>query len=501
MISQRGNGQCLWFRLQCNRRCGVDTGVKSLFVSAFLCAVGGLASAAERQPNVVIILADDLGYGDLACFGHPKFKTPNLDRMAAEGAKLTHFDCPMSFCAPTRASLMTGRYPFRCGMTSNPAPDGGPDANGLHLPESEVTIAQLFHAAGYATGMVGKWHLGHAKPEWLPTHRGFDEYLGIPYSNDMRPVQLVDGDKPSEYPVVQANLTQRYTDRALAFIEKNKSRPFFLYLPHAMPHKPLAASEAYYKKSGNGLYGDVISELDACVGQVLAKLKELQLDEQTFVVFTSDNGATFGGSTGGLRGMKGSSYEGGYRVPFIARWPGKIPAGHLSAEPAVMMDLFATSLKLAHVAPPSDRVIDGSDIMPLLTSDVKSPHDAIFGGLVAKLATVRDARWKLHVLKPSIGLAAGSKVKPGERWIDPRGPDGVTIIAPYEQADPTMHPGTLAGDEPRPMQLFDLQTDPNEQHDVAADHPGEVQRLKAIYDAMNKDVPVIEAPKRLPVKK
>ena len=462
----------------------------------FLLTLCGSVIAFGRQPNVVIILADDLGYGDLACYGNAKARTPNLDQMAAEGAKLTHFNCPMSFCAPTRASLMTGRYPFRCGMPNNPAPDGGPDANGLHLPESEMTIAQLFHGAGYATGMVGKWHLGHSKPEWLPTHRGFDEYLGIPYSNDMRPVQLVDGDKPFEYPVIQAGLTQRYTDRSLAFIEKNKDRPFFLYLAHAMPHKPLAASEAFYKKGGNGLYQDVITELDACVGRVLAKIKELGLDSDTLVVFTSDNGATFGGSTGGLRGMKGSSYEGGYRVPCIARWPGKIPAGHASAEPVIMMDLFATTLKIADVNPPSDRVIDGRDIMPVLTSNAKSPHEVTFGGLAAKLATVRDARWKLHVLKPSIGLAAGAKVKPGERWIDPRGPDGVTIIAPYEQADPSMHPGTLEGDEPKPMQLFDLQADPNEQHDVAATHPEEVQRLMALYEVMNKDVPLVPEPKR-----
>ncbi len=458
-------------------------------------------TAGQDRPNVVIILADDLGYGDLACYGSPKCKTPNLDKMAVEGAKLTQFNCPMSFCAPVRASLMTGRYPFRCGMTSNPAPDGGPEADGLHLPDSEVTIAQTFHAAGYATGMVGKWHLGHAKPEWLPTHRGFDEYLGIPYSNDMRPVRLVEGDKPVEYPVIQANLTQRYTDRALAFIEKNRSRPFFLYLPHAMPHKPLAASEACYKQSGNGLYADVIHELDACVGQVLAKLKELKLDGRTLVVFTSDNGATFGGSTGGLRGMKGSSYEGGYRVPCIARWPGRIPAGQVSAQPALMMDLYATALKACGIAPPGDRVIDGKDIMPLFTSDAKSPHEVIFGGLTSKLATVRDERWKLHVLKPAIGLASLLKANPQGPWIDARAPDGVTIIAPYEQANPTMHPGTMSGDEPKPMQLFDLLNDPTEQHDVAANHPEEVTRLKALYDAVNKDVPVIVDPKRVLPKK
>jgi uncharacterized sulfatase len=433
--------------------------------------------------NVIVILADDLGYGDLACYGHPKFKTPHLDRMAAEGARLTQFNCPAPFCAPTRASLMTGRYPFRCGMTQNPAPDGGPAADTLHLPESEITLAQLFKQAGYATGMVGKWHLGHAKPEWLPAHRGFDEYFGIPYSSDMRPVQLVEGDKPFEYPLVMANVTQRYTARALDFIERNKDRPFFLYLPHAMPHKPLAASEAYYKKSGAGLYGDVISELDACVGLLFDKLKELGLDERTFVVFTSDNGPWFGGSTGGLRGMKGSTYEGGYRVPMIARWPGKIPAGHVSAEPAVMMDLFATVLEVARLAPPADRVIDGRNIMPLLTSAAKSPHEAILGQQVEKLATVRDVRWKLHILPGSDPM--GNIFKPDKRWIDPRGPDGVTILAPYEQYQPSEHPGLRTGAAPKAMQLFDLQADPGEQDDVSAQHPEIVRRLTGCLDRLS----------------
>jgi uncharacterized sulfatase len=455
-----------------------------ILLSASLCLLCVHGFAAESQkPNIVLILADDLGYGDLSGYGHPKFKTPHLDRMAAEGAKLTHFNCPMAYCAPTRAALLTGRYPFRCGMTSNPAPDGGPDADGLHLPESEITLAQLLKQGGYATGMIGKWHLGHAKPEWLPTHRGFDEYYGIPYSNDMRPVQVLEGDQRVEYPVVQATLTQRYTARALDFIERNKARPFFLYIPHAMPHKPLAASDAFYKKSGAGLYGDAVAELDWSVGEVLAKLKALGLAEKTLVMFTSDNGATFGGYNGGLRGMKSSSYEGGFRVPCIASWPGKIPAGHLSAEPAVMMDLFATALKVAGVVPPKERVMDGRDILPLFTSDAKSPHEVIFGQQAARLATVRDARWKLHVLKPGIGLAAS--YKPGDHKTDPRAPDGVTILAPYEQATPDQIPGLMTGDAPAPMQLFDLQNDPGEQHDVAAQHADIVERLKKAFDEMN----------------
>jgi arylsulfatase A-like enzyme len=444
-----------------------------------------VTGAEPPRPNIILILADDMGYGELGCFGHPNFKTPNLDRMASEGARLTQFNCPASFCAPTRASLLTGRYPFRCGMTENPAPDGGPQADAIRMPPGEITLAQLLKQAGYATGMIGKWHLGHKRPEFLPTHRGFDEYLGILYSNDMRPVQLVEGDKPIEYPLAQTTLTRRYTERALRFIERNKAQPFFLYFAHAMPHKPLAPSEEFYKKSGAGLYGDVVAELDWSVGQVLAKLKELQLDTNTLVVFTSDNGPWFGGSTGGLRGMKGSSWEGGYRVPFIARWPGKIPAGHVNYAPAVMMDLFATTLAVTKVPPPNDRVIDGRDILPLLTSEAKSPHEAIFGHAGGRLAMVRDARWKLHVLAPS----ARKSMPPEQKWVDPRSPDGVTMLAPFEQYHPSQYPGLETGDAPKPMMLFDLKNDPGEQHDVAAKNGEEVVRLKRIYDEMNKEAP------------
>jgi arylsulfatase A-like enzyme len=406
--------------------------------------------------------------------------------MAAEGARLTQFNTPMPFCAPTRAALLTGRYPFRCGMNGNPAPDGTPVADAMALPAGEITLAQLFKQQDYATGMVGKWHLGHKHAEQMPTGRGFDEYLGILYSNDMRPVQLMEGTKPIEYPVVQATLTRRYTARAIDFIERNQAQPFFLYLAHVMPHKPLATTEDFYKTSGAGLYGDVLMDLDEGIGQVFAKLKQLNLDEKSLVIFASDNGPWFGGSTGGLRGMKGSTYEGGFRVPCIARWPGRIPAGHVNHSPAVMMDLFATSLAAADIAPPADRIIDGHDIMPLFTTDAKSPHAAVFGQQAARLATVRNDRWKLHIVPPRDNFA--SLNKPGVRWIDPRGPEGVTILAPYEQYQPGDHPGVLTGAESKPMQLFDLQSDPAEQTDIAAQHPDLVAELKALYDEMNKDV-------------
>ena len=229
-----------------------------------------------------------------------------------------------------------------------------------------------------------------------------------------------------------------------------------------------------------------MAELDWSVGRVLAKLKEVGLEEKTLVVFVSDNGATFGGSTGGLRGMKGSSYEGGYRVPCIARWPGNIPAGHVSAQPAVMMDLFATALAVAGATPPTGREIDGRNILPLFTSDAPSPHEVVFGQIGARLATVRDARWKLHVVAPGPGLIANAQVAAQG---DPRAPDGVSILAPYEQARRTELPGVQTGDASKAMQLFDLQADPAEQRDVAARHPAEVARLKAIYDAVNRDVP------------
>lgn len=450
---------------------------------------GPLALVRERAgrslPNFVVILADDLGYGDLACYGHPTFRTPHLDGMAREGVRFTDFYVPMPFCAPTRSSLLTGRYPFRTGVTGNPAPDAG--VNDIGLPATEITIAQALRPLGYASISIGKWHLGHT-PEFLPRRRGFDEYYGILYSNDMRPVQIVHNEQVVEYPVIQASLTRRYTDRALEFIEKNRRRPFFVYLAHAMPHKPLAASEPFYTpETPDDLYADVIRELDHSVGRLLAGLREMGLEENTRVVFTSDNGPWFGGSTGGLRGMKATTWEGGIRVPFIARWPGRIPAGRTIREPAGIIDLFPTILGLAGARLPSDRVVDGKDIWPLITGQqARSPHEALFAMSGARLAIVRSGRWKLHVRSPG----AETRYRPDPTgWVDPRGPDGVTIIAQYEQARPNQYPGLLTGDPPREMMLFDLEEDPGEQRDVAARHPDVVRRLKELFDRMNDAVP------------
>jgi uncharacterized sulfatase len=447
----------------------------------------------HKKPNFILIFADDLGYGDISGFGlkESPFKTPNLERMAAEGAKLTHFYVPTPYCAPSRATILTGRYPFRNRVVFNPAPDAG--INEVALPHSEITIAEALKDAGYSSICIGKWHLGHTL-QYLPRKHGFDEYYGILYSNDMRPVQLIENEKVVEYPVIQATLTKRYTQRALDFIERCSKRkcPFFLYLPHAMPHKPLAASEDFYTpETPDDLYADVIRELDWSVGQILEKFKRLGLDDDTLVIFTSDNGPWYGGSTGGLRGMKGKTWEGGLRIPMIARWPGKIPAGIVNKSVAGTIDILPTILKAAGLKVPDDRTIDGKDIWPLLTSDrAESPHEALFGMQGTNLMTVRSGKWRLHVRSP------GRPPKRSDDWLDPRGPDGVTIIAPYEQARPSAYPGVIGGDDPKNMMLFDIEADPAEQHDVSKQHPDVVKRLKALYDKTLAEVPKFKQPKR-----
>ena len=451
--------------------------------------LSGLAAAAvsgaARSPNVIVILADDLGYGDLKCFGSASNETPNLDRMAAEGVRFTDYYVPMPYCAPSRASLLTGRYPFRHGMWSNPAPDSGIDI-GLDL--KEITLAEQLKPRGYASMCIGKWHLGHT-PEFLPRKQGFDEYYGIPYSNDMRPVQVLHNEEVVQYPVVQGHLTRDYTARALDFIGRNRGRPFFLYLAHAMPHKPLAASEEFYSRQPGRLYADVIRELDWSVGQVLQRLRELSLERDTLVVFVSDNGPWYGGSTGVFRGMKARPWEGGIRVPMIARWPGKIPPGLVCREVCGIIDLFPTICKLAGAPLPGDRIIDGKDILPLLTRPGEAgPHEALYAMSGPKLHVIRSGKWKLHVRSPG----SSSALDAGAEWVDPRGPDGLTLIAPFEQARPTQHPGRQSGDAPREMMLFDLERDPSEEHDVARENPEVVARLRALFEKLDVQVPAFQ---------
>lgn len=467
----------------------------SLILSICLACSSGAKpeNQASGRPNVIIILADDLGYGDVGSYGNMAFTTPNLDGMAAEGVRFTDFYVPVPYCAPSRATLLTGRYPFRTGVVFNPSPDSG--VNDVGIPSQELTLGEAFQQAGYATSCIGKWHLGH-KPEFYPRQNGFDEYYGILYSNDMRPVQLIENEMVVEYPVVQATLTQRYTQRALDFVERNKNRSFFLYLAHAMPHKPLAASEKFYKTSPSGLYGDVIAELDWSVGEILGKLRELDMEERTLVIFTSDNGPWYGGSTGGLRGMKSRTWDGGIRVPMIARWPGKIPTGFVSHEAAGIVDLFPTVTRLADVDTSASKPLDGVNIWPWMVSRPDgSPHEALVAMQGPNLAIVRSGKWKLHVRSP------GEIPERGEDWIDPRGPDGVTILAPFEQAHPRDYPGVLGGAPPKAMMLFDLQADPAEQDNVALQYPDIVGQLKARFDEFNAQVPDFSRPPRTPLQR
>lgn len=450
-----------------------------------LAIFGCLAANAQAPPNFVLIFADDLGYGDLSSYGATAHRTPHLDRMAEEGIRLTDFYVPVPFCGPSRGTLLTGRYPFRTGLVLNPSPDLG--RNDIGLPPSEVTIAEALKPRGYATAAIGKWHLGHIE-KYLPRKQGFDEYYGILYSNDMRPVQMVENETVVQYPVVQTELTKDYTERAIDFIERNRAKPFFLYLPHAMPHKPLAASNDFYTpETPDDLYSDVIRELDWSVGQILAKLRSSGLDENTLVFFTSDNGATFGGYNGGLRAMKASSFDGGVRVPAIARWPGKIPPGQVSREVVASIDVFPTILGAAGVDLPADRVIDGRDLLPLLSGQVsESPHEAVYSMANEKLRMIRSRRWKLHVRQPTAGFRC---LDDASDWKDLRGPDGWTIIAQFEQANPTQCPGVQTGPAPKPLMLFDMLADKAEQRDVAAENPEVVARLRELFERLDEQAP------------
>lgn len=400
-------------------------------IATFLFALFFLPQTrADRPPNFVVIFTDDQGYQDIGCFGSPLIETPHLDAMAAQGTKFTSFYSANSVCSPSRAALLTGCYPTRVGIPGVLFPR---HRVGLH--PDEITIAELLKEKGYATACFGKWHLGH-KPKFLPTRQGFDTYFGIPYSNDMTidqdaefsqdavlregmTVERVRSEKPKknwvplmrdekvvEYPADQTTLTKRYTDSAIQFISENKEKPFFLYLPHTMPHIPLFVSDEFKGKSKRGLYGDTLEEIDASTGRILETLKSLGLDENTLVIYTSDNGPWKldrgrGGSADPLRGYKFSTYEGGMRVPCIMRWPKKIPAGQACSQIASTIDLMPTIAKLAGTEPPTDRVIDGKDIWELMSqpTTAKSPHEAYFYCKGKNLQAVRRGKWKLRLEK------------------------------------------------------------------------------------------------------
>jgi len=433
-------------------------------------------SGDDEKPNVVIVFADDLGYGDISCYGSEKVETPHIDNLAAEGVLCTDFYVTTPYCAPSRATLLTGRFPLRHGLIRNPTPDAG--INDIGLADEEITLGEVFQGAGYATKLIGKWHLGH-KEEFFPVNHGFDEYYGILYSNDMRPVQIVENKDTVEYPVDQRVLTKNYTQKALDFIERNQKQPFFLHLCHAMPHKPLAASDDFYTpETPDDLYSDVIRELDWSVGAVVNKLQELELLDNTILIFMSDNGPYYGGSTGGLKGMKANTWEGGTRVPFIVRYPSVFPANKKIEVPCWSPDIFPTLLTLTNVTPDSLNVLDGEDITEVLKGNQKE-HQPVFTMINDRIMTVRKGDYKLFVKKPRYGRLPSD-------WVDSRGPDGVTILAPMEQARPEQYPGVLPEKPETDIQLFDLRNDFTESYNLKDEMPDKVNELLEEYHRFKK---------------
>ena len=409
--------------------------VASLFASA--------QAQDSRQPNFIVIMADDLGYGDLGVYGSLLIKTPNLDRMALEGARLDSFYSSANVCTAARGGLLTGRYPIRLDLVS----DVARPTNNVHLAAEEISIAEALKPLGYRSALFGKWHLG-SRMEWSPLTQGFDEYFGVLHSNDMMPLELYRQEQMIENPVNQNTLTERYTNEAIRFIEDNQDDPFFLYMPHTFPHVPLYVSNQFSGQSDAGLYGDVVETIDWSVGEILATLDRLGLAENTLVMFTSDNGPWFEGSSGPFRDRKGSSWEGGQRVPFIAKWTGKIPGGLVSNEPAMNIDIFPTLVKLAGGELPTDRPIDGKDILPMLIDGAASPHEALYLFDSDRIAGVRSGQWKL-VVESHYRAAVPS----------------------FDNADSYYGPNGL---------LFDVQLDPSETYSFTREFPEVVEQMRAL---------------------
>ncbi|HCY43757.1 MAG TPA: hypothetical protein DHV48_20880 [Prolixibacteraceae bacterium] len=435
----------------------------------------------QNKPNVVIILTDDMGYGDISCYNQNQIKTPNIDRLATEGVRFTNFYVPTPYCAPSRASLLTGRFPLRHGMVQNPAPDAG--INDIGLNASEVTMGELFQGAGYHTQGIGKWHLGH-KPEYFPVKHGFDEYFGILYSNDMRPVQIIENMDTVEYPVDQRLLTKKYTEKALNFIQRNQHSPFFLYLAHAMPHKPLAASANFYSQGDHKeLYNSVIRELDWSVGEVTRQLKELGILENTILIFMSDNGPWYGGNAGGLKGMKANNWEGGTRVPFIIRYPQKFPQGTTVSTVSWSPDILPTIMNLTNIKTDSKIQLDGTNISEIIKGK-STTHAPIFTMKDTTIRTIRDGKWKLFLKKPDF-----YKEVDLTNWKDERGPDGTTIIAPMAQATPANYPGLKPEKMEGEMLLFNLDDDPTESKNLVESFPKIKEKLIKEYTNFLKSLP------------
>ncbi len=416
-------------------------------------------------PNIIIINADDLGYGDLSCFDSKAISTPSLDRMAGEGMRFTDFYVCSPVCSPSRYGLLTGRYPVRIDLNQALMPSNAPvakrmeesfyraigklglidlgDAGDAHgIPQEDVTLAEALREAGYRTCLIGKWHLGDT-PEFHPRKHGFDYFFGVPYSNDMVPFPLYRNEEVLEEEIEdQGTLTKQYTDQALQFIEDAKNERFFLYFAHTFPHVPLHASDDFRGKSRGGLYGDTVEEIDWSVGKLLEKLDESGLAERTLIFFTSDNGPWYEGSPGGLRGGKGLTFEGGFRVPMIARWSGHVPAASVCNEMAANIDFFPTCLALAGVALPGGRIIDGKDIAPLLAGNGKTPHEAIYFYRWDKGEAIRVGKWKYH-RRRNVYI-----------W-----PSNLQTKGPW---------------------LFDMESDPHERYDVSETYPEIAEQLESM---------------------
>ncbi|HXX94867.1 MAG TPA: sulfatase [Planctomycetota bacterium] len=437
------------------------------------------ARPARTKPNIVLILMDDMGYGDIAPFnGRTPNRTPHLDRMAREGMKLTSFYAA-PVCTPSRAQILTGCYAKRVSLPVVIFP-----ASPIGLGAEEHTLAGLLKEQGYATTAIGKWHVGD-QPEFLPTRRGFDHYFGLPYSNDMGgewdgaedapsakrkpPLPLVRDEKVIETvsPAEQDRLTERYTDEAVKFIREHKDDPFFLYLAHTAVHVPLHPGAAFRGKSANGTYGDWVEEGDASAGRVLDTIRELKLDDHTLVIFTSDNGPWLtqgrnGGVAGPLRGGKGGTFEGGVREPTIAWWPGHVASGTTCDAPLGNIDFLPTFTRLAGGSVPADRKIDGADFLPLLLGQAKeSPREAHYYFSGNRLEAVRSGPWKLAVAPQSEGTGKAKAEDGAKRPFEPR--------------------------------LFNLDTDIGESTDVAAQHPDVVQRLQDLAARMDADLGMVKA--------
>ena len=413
--------------------------IKFLFFSlGLLCAT--FVWAQNERPNFILIMADDLGIGDLGVYGSSLINTPNLDRMAAEGIVFDSFYASANVCTASRGGLLTGRYPIRLGLVD----DVARPTNDIHLAESEITIAEALKGEGYNTAIFGKWHLG-SRVEWYPLNHGFDEFYGALHSNDMAPFQLYRDDQIIEDPVDQTTLTQRYTSEALRFIEQNKDNPFFLYIPHSFPHVPLFVTEEFEGQSSAGLYGDVVETIDWSMGQILKKLNELGIDENTMVIFTSDNGPWFEGSSGQFRNRKGTSWEGGLRVPFIARWPSIIPRNQRNSHAAMNIDVLPTILDFAGVSLSSETQPDGKSLRGVLTNGEGSPHDYLYLFNNDRIAAVRSGKWKLVV----------------ETFYR-------TGVPSFDNPNSYYAPNGL---------LFDLEKDPSETYSFTREFPGVAEAL------------------------